>query len=58
MSFKKKVKDFIKKSDVEINAKALDKRVKSAMKLNGVQRDNKVLKKVVFKSTNKIVLKC
>ena len=32
MSFKKKVKDFIKKSDVEINSKALDKRVKSAMK--------------------------
>lgn len=40
MAFKKKVKDFIKKSDVEINSKALDKRVKSAMKLNGVQRDN------------------
>jgi hypothetical protein len=40
MSFKKKLKDFIKKSDVEINSKALDKRVKSAMKLNGVQRDN------------------
>ena len=58
MSFKKKVKDFIKKSDIEINSKVLDKRVKSAMKLNGVQRDNKVLKKVVFKSTNKIVLKC
>jgi hypothetical protein len=40
MAFKKKVKDFIKKSDVEINSKALDKRVKSAMKLNGTERDN------------------
>ena len=40
MAFKKKVKDFIKKSEVEINSKALDKRVKSAMKLNGAQRDN------------------
>jgi hypothetical protein len=40
MSFKKKVKNFIKNSDVSLNVKALDKRVKSAMKLNGAERDN------------------